>query len=336
MIWHILSGQPNHLKMENEMVYTSKNRREFLRQTSRGIIGLGIAGNISPVGEASAAQEKTKVAVVRNPKAISERNVCDRKQSALMLEKALLTLTGKMNTKEAWAALGVTKTDVVGIKPNCNGAQFPLYGHSELVYALCDSLTGIVAPNNIIIYERYTSELSRAGFRVNQTGAGIRCFGTEKGGGFNEREGLTRVITDTCTKLINLPSMKVFSGFGGSLFLKNHIGSLQPGEMSRCHGNAEFCSQVCAQPSIKNKTVLALCDGLRGTYGDSEPWYWGGIIMSCDQVAAEFTALQIINEKRRTENIKPLEVPAFVRLAETRYNLGTCNPANMEISKIEL
>lgn len=318
------------------MINTSKNRREFLRQTP-GIIGLGIAaGRVLQAEEASAAPEKSKVVLVRNPKAITERNVCDRKQAALMLEKALLTLTGKMNTTEAWAALGVTKNDVMGIKPNCNGAQFPLYGHSELVYALCDTLTGTVAPNNIIIYERYTSELSRAGFRVNQSGSGIRCYGTENGGGFNEREGLTRIITDKCTKLINLPSLKIFSGFGGSLFLKNHIGSLQPMDMSRCHGNAEFCCQVCAQPSIKNKTVLALCDGLRGTFTDSEPWYWGGIIMSRDQAAAEYMALQVVNEKRRTENIKPLEIPAFVRLADTRYNLGTCNPANMEISRIEL
>ena len=319
------------------MIYVSKNRREFLKQTSFGIIGIGIAaGALSPGEEAFGAPEKTKVAVVRNPKAISDRNVCDRKQAALMLEKALLTLTGKMNTTEAWAALGVTKNDVVGIKPNCNAAQFPLFVHSELVYALCDTLTGIVAPSNIIIYERSTSELSRAGFRMNQNGSGVRCYGTEDGGGFHDREGLTRILTDKCTKVINVPSMKVFGGFAGSLFLKNHIGSISPMEMSRCHGNAEFCSQVCAQPGIKNKTVLALCDGLRGTYSDRDPWYWGGIIMSRDQVAAEYVALDTINEKRRAENIRPFEIPSYVRLAETRYGLGTCNPANMEINRITL
>ncbi|MFA6471789.1 MAG: DUF362 domain-containing protein [Candidatus Latescibacterota bacterium] len=318
------------------MINTSKNRREFLIQTP-GIIGLGIvAGGVLQAEEASAATGKSKVIVVRNPKAITARNICDRKQAALMIEKALLNLTGKTSTIEAWAALGVTKNDVVGIKPNCNGAQFPLYGHSELVYALCDTLTALVAPNNIIIYERYTSELSRAGFNVNQSGSGIRCHGTDKGGGFDEREGLTRIVTDTCTKLINLPSLKVFSGFGGSLFLKNHIGSIAPGEMSRCHGNTEFISQVCAQPGIKNKTVLALCDGLRGTYTDSDPWYWGGILVSRDQVAAEYTALQVINEKRRAEKMSPIEIPEYVRLADTRYNLGTVNPANMEISRIEM
>jgi hypothetical protein len=319
------------------MTYSPKSRREFIKTSSSGIIGIGMAAcALSSSDEAFGAPEKTKVAVVRNPKAISDRNVCDHKQAALMLEKALLTLTGKMNTTEAWASLGVTKNDVIGIKTNCNSAQFPLFAHSELVYALCDTLTGIVAPGNIIIYERYSSELSRAGFRINQNGSGVRCYSTEDGGGFHDREGLTRILTDKCTKLINVPSLKVFGGFAGSLFLKNHIGSISPGEMSRCHGNTEFISQVCAQPGIKSKTVLALCDGLRGTYSDRDPWYWGGIIMSRDQVAAEYVALNTINEKRKAENIKPLDIPSYVRLAETKYNLGTCNPEKMEISRIVL
>jgi hypothetical protein len=314
------------------------NRRGFLRTASSGAVGFGLAAGIQSIPrEGECAQEKVTVAVVRNPKAISERNVCDAKQAALMIEKALLTITGKQNAQEAWAALGVTKSDIVGIKVNCNGSGYPLYVHAELAYALTGSLSAVVPPGNIIIYERYTTELSRAGYRVNTNGPGVRCYGTEDGGGFHPQEGLTRIITDRCTKLINMPSLKVFDGgFTGSLFLKNHIGSLPPSEMSRCHGNTVFCTQVCSQPSIAKKTVLAICDGLRGTYQRSEPWYWGGVIMSRDQVAAEYTALQVINEKRRAENVQPFELPSYVKAAETAYRLGTCNPANINAVRMEV
>jgi hypothetical protein len=317
---------------------TISNRRCFLRSATGGVIGLGLAGaaDFSP-REGECAQAPTPVAVVRNPKAISDRNVCDPKQAALMVEKALLTVTGKMNSREAWTALGVTKDDIVGIKVNCNASGYLLPVHSDLAYALTASLSTVVAPANIIIYERYTSELSRSGYRVNTDGPGVRCYGTEDGGGFHPKEGITRIVTDRCTKLINMPSLKAYGGgFSGSLFLKNHIGSIQPSEMPRCHSNAMFCTQVCAQPSIKGKTVLSVCDGLRGTYDTSAPWYWGGIIMSRDQIAAECTARQIINEKRTAEKIKPYDIPPYVKAGETTYGLGTCTPANINPIRVEM
>ena len=122
--------------------------------------------------------------------------------------------------------------------------------------------------------------------------------------------------------------------FAGTLFLKNHIGSLQPSHMSRCHGNTIFCTQVNARSSIREKTVLAVCDGLRGTYKKSEPWYWAGIIMGRDPVAAEYTALKIINEKRKAENVSEMKIPSYVKSAETKYSLGTCDPAKIDITEI--
>lgn len=311
------------------------NRRDFIRTLSGGAIGAGLAAGMRAT-PGTCAQEKSRVVVVRNPKAISERNVCDPRQASAMIDKALLAVTGKQNAKDAWAALGVTKDDVVGIKVNCNVSGFHLFVHPEMAMALTESLASVVPPGNIIIYDRYSSELTRAGYRINVSGPGVRCHGSDEGGGFHPKEGLTRIVTDRCTKLINMPSLKTFDGgFAGSLFLKNHIGTLPPPEMSRCHGNAVMCAQVCSQPSIRDKTVLAICDGLRGTYSRSDPWYWGGIIASRDQIAAEYTALQAINEKRRAQNIRPFDTPDYVKAAETTYRLGTCTPGNIETVRLE-
>lgn len=314
------------------MKKVSQTRRDFLASSSKTVIGLGaVAHALSAPTPSRAAQEKSRIIVVRNERAVNDRNACDPGEAGRMIENALLTFTGKSNVQDAWASLGLTKADRVGIKVNCNSSRFRLFAHPELVSALCDSLSTIVSKNNIIIYERRSSELQRAGFTINTGKEGVRCVGTDEGGGFHKDENLTNIIATECTKLINLPSLKTFGGeFAGTLFFKNHIGSLPHSHMPRCHGNTKFITEVNARSSIKDKTMLVLCDGLRGTYTESSPWYWKGIIMGCDPVAAEVTALGIINEKRAQENLAPLEVPSYVKLADTTYHLGTSDPAGIE------
>ncbi len=307
-----------------------QTRRDFLKASSSKVIGLGLASSF--ITKTYGAPVKSKIAIVRNEHAIDNRNNCNRDAARLMLDKALFEITGQNNVKDAWISLGVNMQDVVGIKVNCNTASFPLYAHPELVYSLCDSLSIIVPRNNIIIYERYTSELTRAGFKANKSNSDVRCFGGDEGDGFHPSEELTNIITDKCSKIINFPSLKTFGGdFPATLFLKNHIGSLPPSHMSRCHSNTIFCTEVNARPSIKNKTILAVCDGLRGTYERSTPWYWAGIIMGRDPIAAEYTALRIINEKRRQEKLSEFDIPSFVKNAETKFNLGTCEPSKIDI-----
>lgn len=313
-----------------------QNRREFMWKTSAGIIGAGVARDIvRPVNRAYGADDKVTVAVVTSELAVDNRGVVNEQKAAAMLDRALLTVTGKMNAREAWTALGVTKDDVVGIKVNCNGAGYPLYAHTELVYELCRSLGEVVRPNNIIIYERYTRELSRAGYTVNTGTEGIRCFGTEDGGGFDNSQEITKIVADTCTKLINVPTLKAFGKpYAASLCLKNHIGSLPPAFMPRCHTKTEYITQVNSQPAIKDKTVFALCDGLRGNYERGVPWFWKGIIAGTDPVAVEYTALQIISDKLEVEDKPRLVIPSYVTMADTKYGLGTADPYKMDVKRM--
>ncbi len=305
-------------------------RRAFLRTAAAGAAGLG-AGGMWPfrVPGASGAPARAKVSVVRNEKAVSNRNIVDSGQAAVMIQAALTELTGKNTAAEAWIALGVTKSDVIGIKVNCNTWTIFLDTHADLVYALCDSLSAVLPPNNIVIYERYTGELERSGYRVNKTNKGVRCLGNDDGGGY--RGDVTRLVTDQFTKIINMPTLKTVEGeFAGSLFLKNHIGSIPLGAMSECHGNADYCTEVCNRQPLRSKAFLALCDGLRGTYRRGTPWYWGGIIMSRDQVAAECVALSVVNEKRAMEKMDSLAIPAYVKRAGT-LGLGIADPSAIEV-----
>ncbi|NIM15336.1 MAG: DUF362 domain-containing protein [Candidatus Aminicenantes bacterium] len=313
-------------------------RRDFIKSGSRAIAVLGAAAGAFPFIKgtlAASAAGKSKVIAARNERAINSRNVCNQKEVTLMFDRALSALTGKDDSVKAWDSLGLRENDVVAIKVNCNTWTIRLSPHWELVHALCESLKRVIPLNQVIIYERTTSDLEQGGFKANKSMTGVRYFGNDDGGGYHPRERLTRIVTDTATKIINLASLKcVDGGFGVSLFFKNHIGSLRDRDMSKCHGDLDFLAEVSARPSIRDKTILNLCDALRGTYRRGVPWYWSGIVMGRDPVAAEYAAIQVMNEKRKQERVSLLEIPSHLEIAERKYRLGTCNPGKIDLRRI--
>jgi hypothetical protein len=283
------------------------------------------------------ASASVKVVLARNPLAVNERNVCNAIETGRLFDRALLDLTGAKTQAEAWKVLGLTGTDTVAIKVNCNNWTIALNPHRELIDALCRSLQAVIPANRIIIYDNAEEALIGSGFAINRSAAGVRFVGTDHGDGFDTGERLTRIITATASKVINLASLKCVEGdMAVSLFLKNQIGSLLPEDMAKCHDDPDFLAEVSSRPSIKNKTILNLCDGLRGSYRRGVPWYWGGIIMSVDPVAAEATALQVINEKRQAKKLRPLAEPEALRIAESKYHLGTRGRENIVQMNIEM
>ena len=108
--------------------------------------------------------------------------------------------------------------------------------------------------------------------------------------------------------------------------LPNQLGIFEIGDRVAIDP-VQYCNacEVCKKGEVnlcENKTVLGVCDGLRGTYKRGVPWYWSGIIMSRDQVAAETVALAAINEKRLLEGETALDMPPYVTRADTVHGLG--------------
>ncbi|MFC1692901.1 twin-arginine translocation signal domain-containing protein, partial [Candidatus Latescibacterota bacterium] len=56
-----------------------QSRRYFIKKATIGTAGIGLAGYIHPAR--SHAQMKSTVVTVRNEKAVSDRNECDKKQA---------------------------------------------------------------------------------------------------------------------------------------------------------------------------------------------------------------------------------------------------------------
>jgi hypothetical protein len=292
---------------------------------------------ISTTVALSAAAAKSKVVLARDPGVINERNQADVQKTVRLFDRALLAMTGQKTAVDSWKTLGLRPEDVVAVKINSDNWTIGLRPHPELVTALCLSLQTVIPANHIIVYDNITENMKESNFAVNGTGSGVRYTGTDQGDGFDPQERLTKIITATATKIINLASLKCVDGdLLVSLLLKNHIGSLLPEDMPKCHKDPDFLAGVCARPSIKNKTILNIVNGLRGSYQRGVPWYWGGIILGTDPVAVDAAAIGIINEKRIMEKVPPLPIPEYLKIAEKKYNLGTTDPAAIEQVKLDL
>jgi len=91
-----------------------------------------------------------------------------------------------------------------------------------------------VAARNIIVWDRTTRELADAGFAVNFSGDGPRCFGTDAPAAGYETEPTelgsigscySRIVTRMATAIINVPVLKEHSLAGVTAALKNNYGA---------------------------------------------------------------------------------------------------------------
>jgi hypothetical protein len=261
-----------------------------------------------------------------------------------MLDASITALTGVHDAIEAWSAL-FDPGERIAIKVNTiAGSSY--WTHVPLVMAVSERLQAIgVPPEQIIIFDRYTSELDRAGFTINLDGAGVRCLGTDEQYAASDWTMLDTNISFSpilldCDALINMPILKQHGITGISFAMKNHYGSFnKPGNF---HGTkvARAIPELNALEPIKDRTRLIIGDVLtvvksgwrRAVMGDS-------ILMSFDPIAHDTLGLQLYGEVMVAEGQKPgagasLANPWLAYGAE--LGLGTNDPNNMDIVEVNL
>ncbi len=223
----------------------------------------------------------------------------------LMLERAMLELTGAATLREAWLQF-VTPDDIIGLKVNPVAGKL-LSTSLEVTEAVISQLEAAGIPRkNIVIWDRREFELHDAGFTAERF-PGIRIRGTEckdENDSFYDAEGklygekridkdwyywadceesydeetlpyminegkhsyFSRIVTEELTKIINIPVLKN-AGPTVTLCLKNlAYGAIS--NTARLHKPlwAETCAQVPCFPPLRDKVVLNVVDGLIGCY----------------------------------------------------------------------
>lgn len=332
----------------------SVTRRRFLRQASKGVVGMGLVfGGVTSATKDAIAQlgrqpgappgeiieELLTPLVEARSEQVWKGETLDEAVVSEMIDRAMMRLTGLDSAKEAWKDF-VLPTDIVGIKINpLAGKQ--LSTHRIIVDKIIDGLygTGILA-NQIIIWDRFESHLINAGYEINQGNRGVRCFASDsRGVGYDDevfyetekdveerRENgstlsrYTNLLTKELTVVINVPVMKHHGIAGVSGCLKNlAFGSVD--NTFRFHSNPINCNpaiaDIFAHTVLKDKVVLNIVDGLLAAF-DGGPQYDPDGVWQYGSilVSQDPVALDQIVYQTIEEKRKELELSSLSRLSK--------------------
>ena len=232
----------------------------------------------------------------------------------------IAALTGLAGA-DGWASI-FRPGDRVAIKLNClSGAR--LAPRRGLVDAIVGGLLSAgVREDAIVLFDRTSRELERAGFAVRTEPGALRCFGTDalKGGGYGsdvlEHRSIgslfSRILTDHATALINVGVCKDHDLAGVSAGGKNLYGVIH--NPNRYHANTcdPFVADLLDHPAVRGKLRLTVVDAetiqCHGgpAYNPSYATRAGRILLSRDPVAVDRIAWEMVEAERARRGLPTL------------------------------
>lgn len=260
-----------------------------------------------------------------------------------MMRRGMMELTGAPDWQSAWKVF-VQPGDVVGIKLNPVGQPHVISDAAVVREVIAGLEAAGVKRRDIVAYDRYRDQFFQAGFdkwlpegvRIlnaaptydeiqldmyastpNVTGYDpdhyMEMALTRPDIDLNHpgarRSFASKFITKEVNKLINLPLLKDHQSAGVTLALKNLSHGLV-NNVSRSHATTSlnacgaFIPAVVSIPTIRNKAVLHIMDGIKALYhggpGARPQFVWEHKTMffASDPVALDHIGWQELDEKR--------------------------------------
>ena len=285
------------------------SRRRFIIGTSAAAAtlasGLRLKGQETST---AAANAKSRVVLIRDVNCLDENGALRASVVQEMMDTGIKTLTGKPDPQSAWKTL-VKPEDIVGIKNN----RWP--------------------------YLKTTPEVEGA-IKKRMMEAGVK----EANIAVDDLGVLQNPIFLKSTALINARPMRSHHWAGVGSLIKNYIMFI-PEPISIHPDSCADLATIWDLPIIKGKTRLNVLVMFTPQFHSFGPhsfnpkyvWKYYGLILAFDPVAADATGLRIIEAIRREYfgDDRPLNPPAkHIAVADTKYHLGTSDPARIELIKI--
>ncbi|UCE60990.1 MAG: DUF362 domain-containing protein [Phycisphaerales bacterium] len=301
-------------------MYAENTRREFMQ--SLGVAGAGVALAGSPLLAAALGEPqglKARVVLARDEALLKGKLDEHRDLLCRLLEAALQKLIGVSNAETAWRTV-FSPGNRVGIKVNTLG----LSTQPAVVDTIVAGLRKAGLPEkNIIIWDRFDVELAQAGFKLNKSSSGVRCFGTDAeaiGGGYQsevEDSGsigscFSRIAAEQVDTLISVPVLKDHNLAGASLGMKNFYGAIHNPNKYHDYNCDPYVADVVSHRFIGPKWTLTVCDGTRAQYNAGPGfhpgfrWPFGGLIVSTDFVAADAVGADLLDAQRKSKGLNVL------------------------------
>jgi uncharacterized protein (DUF362 family) len=268
-----------------------------------------------------------------------------RERAERSIAGALAASVGAGSGVEAAASI-FKPSDTVGIKVNCLAGR-SLSPRVELVEALVDLVAGAgIDRRRIIVFERSSRELERAGFTIRRQGPPYRCIGTD-----NDYERLpsssgaigscfARIVSTECTALVSFGVVKDHDLSGVSAGTKNWYGVIHNPNKYHDNGCDPYIADVARHPFIRDKLRLTVLDGVVAqchggpAYRPGATFELGQVAASTDPVAADLWAWQVIEAERRRRGMPTLEEagrPVRFLATAARHGLGVDDPDRLRL-----
>ena len=277
-----------------------------------------------------------------------------------MLSSGMRALTGDAKDEDAWARF-ISPKDVVGIKVNCSGAP-RIRSSPEIVGVIAANLVAVgVPPKQIYIYERFDNQLRTVEYgKYVPEGVTVVAAETSRGsvlgydprtyvetsffGEEDTRSNLVRLVSETFTKIVNVPNMKEHQAAGVTGCLKN-IAYGNFSNVDRSHrfektNTLSFIGTLAATEPVRSRVVLNIMDGLAGVWHAGPfsqnarfRFYPKQIMFGTDPVAMDHKLIQVIEEKRKAEGAVSLFDHSREHLGDNRdpnFNRFIREPGHVE------
>lgn len=313
---------------------------------------MGLAAGAALPALGLAAEGKSRVVAASSAKLFGEGNALRPDKAQELVDAAVCALAGEKDPAAAWRQF-VKPNDVVGIKASCLAGE-RLSTHVEIVRAIAKGLQRAeVRPSRIYVWDRKLSDLTRAGFPTDPTDDFV-CVGNDhRTLGFGPPlievgeigSFFSKLVTEACSVIINVPVLKDHDLAGVSLALKSFFGAIHNPNKYHFGNLHQAIVDVNRQEGVRRKTVLHLLDATRGCcHGGPTPapkWIerLGTIYASRDPVALDTTGWQKIEELRKAKGLESLlgskREPKHIALAAGE-KLGTNDPSRIEVVKVDL
>lgn len=276
----------------------------------------------------------------------------DPPEDRALLERGIETLFGAPIATATLRLAG--EKDRIGIKLNTLAGP-RLSPRPALASALCAVLqAGGVRADRIVLFDRSSRELERAGYTIRHDGEGVRCYGTDaiKGGGYGEEilehrsigSCFTRILTQHATVLINVGVLKDHDLSGVSAGAKNLYGLIH--NPNRYHANTcdPYVADLMDHPAVRTKLRLIVIDALdaqcHGGPAHNPAFMFAArrLLIATDPVAIERVAWKRIEEERARRGLPSLgeekRAPRWIASAAA-LGLGEADIDRIEIRRVE-
>jgi uncharacterized protein (DUF362 family) len=336
----------------------SDSRRDFLKRSLAGAALLCASGGkealaaAAPVAaESGAAGAKSRVVIARDEQLRGTGSTVDSQRMLALLDRAMQALVGRNHPVDAWRML-LRPAETVGIKVNSLGGR-GISSNVHLVAAICERLQQAgVRPGDIVVWDRDSNELERAGFHISTGGDRAQCFGTDRVG-YEENLSaygsvgslLSKILTQRSSLLINVPVLKDHDGAGVTIALKNMYGVIHNPNKYHPDGCNPYVADLNMLPEIRTRMRLTICDATTAMYEGGpgykpeHSWNANSLLVSSDPVALDHTGWRIIERKRAEKGLKTLEAeeraPRYIATAaDAEHRLGTNDPKKISLVEV--